>query len=1107
MKYKIPKSELSRLYAIIDMEAKSVGYWKIYEHLGEVQDSNKNFFCFNSEAHSDGVDKVGSLQIFNDNGSFKCHACGVKGNFNIYYKNYHNSEPGAYTEFMIDYLGLHKYLPNNDADEKNIQQMKKLYEAVQMKYEKSFGKVYVSSDDFKDLEQEDIAIPIELNNKYVKSLLGNKKITDYLLNERGISKHEIDKFRIGFCEEKKCITFPILNSNGKLVNIKGYAPWNKKFKWIFFYKGNPINPTPFINLTNSKIYIFEGEPDAYCAISSGFNSVTFGSAGNADVYKYFSTNDLVQIFGNKEIVICMDCDEAGRKAAVKLANQLHQFVKQIKIIDLDKREGNEYGLDPNKLVSVNGKNKRVEKDFTDFMKKNGFEANAVEKFKSLEKSTKVYNINVERKPVETYKVTLQEARSSKYFNGQGKIKLELVGCVSDWDSNSYKYPEEFIFTCGALREGKAQRKCGSCSIPTMKDFGKSHVEELTFKIVREKTGKDANNPYAIKCDEHNILGMIETKDSQKLYQMKKLAKIHTMCNEAEIVDKTHKGLMHVVISRDISESVQTYDNGDKKTSTADFSMDAYTFEKDLQPNKSYKINAIQTTSWNTGHAVLFVDNAVPLETSIDRFKMNNDVAHLLKMFRPREGESIQECLDRRYEVFSGAAGINGREDLILIMDLAFFGQTIIHNPQVLPGVPRGWVEILVAGDSRCGKSIIAKFLHKHYKMGELVGGSSAVTRTGLIGGIKYFKNKATIKWGKFPQNDHGLIIIDEFSTLSQTELSDMNFLRSDGAAVLGKIESGSAPARLNKIFLSNDRSWKTEDKKSYLYGIEMLKDLCYTDMVLARFDIATVVKQDDVVEFNSRYEQISTEFTEYQCQNLIKWGYSRTHKDIEFEDGISELLNEKQKYLLTKFHRSTQLINQEMRAKLIRLSTSLATMLFSTYYEDYNKLYVKKEHVEYISNFLENLYSNNNIGLKDYSELKWKSENLGDMTFMKNILKYVNVDSLLTFSEGTEKDICSYFMDYLIKVMDREMYIPLSNNDNEKKFGMKLFDLQPRFISLLSARNCIKKTRRGRYMKTEQFNRWLKGYINDKEKDDTNILEVESDKRILKNADDFRPGN
>jgi hypothetical protein len=226
-----------------------------------------------------------------------------------------------------------------------------------------------------------------------------------------------------------------------------------------------------------------------------------------------------------------------------------------------------------------------------------------------------------------------------------------------------------------------------------------------------------------------------------------------------------------------------------------------------------------------------------------------------------------------------------------------------------------------------------------------------------------------------------------------------------------------------------------------------------------------------------------------------------------FEEGLPELLNEKQRYLLTKFHRSTQLINQEMRAKLTRLSTSLATMLFSTLDDDHNKIYVKKIHVEYMTEFLEKLYSSKNLAMDDYSELKWKSESLGDMTFMKNILKYVNVDSLLTFTEGTEKDICNYFMDYLIKVMDREMYIPLANDDQDKRFGMKLFELQPRFISLLSARNCIKKTRRGRYMKTEQFNKWLKEFSEHEQRNDTtSVLEVKSNKRILKSADDFKPG-
>ena len=1106
-KYNIPKSELNRLYAVIDMTAKEYGYHNIYKELGEEQDeSNKNFKCWNASAHSGGTDNNGSLHISNENGAFRCYSCGIKGNLNKYYKEYHNDKSGAFIEYMIDTLGLQRYIPDNDNDDKNIELMKKLHKAVQMKYQDKFGSSYVSSEEVRNMVKEDTSVDIEINNKYVKDLIDSKEMTDYLAKTRNISKDEIEKYRIGYCAEKRCLTFPIINSNGLLTNIKGYNPLNPKYKWIFFYKGYPVTPTPINNFTGSKIYIYEGEPDCYCAISFGYNAVTFGSVANADINKYFSPEQCDQLFGNKEIVICLDSDETGVEAAKKLASQLYPYAKQIKIINLDKSKINPYGLDPDNVKEEADKKKRVEKDFTDFMKKNGFNENAKELFDVLERDTLVYTENKERIKRENYKVTLQEARSSRYFSTDGNIELELVGSVSDWDTNSYKYPTEFLVTCNSLVEGKMRSgACKSCIIPKIAGFENEGIREHIFKFVGKKKSKDFRNDLIVEVDEHNILGLIEVKDSLKQNHQKKLARINEKCSDVIIKDLKVNGLMHIRISRDITESVEISDSNVGLKGGSDFSMDAYMLEKDIHANKSYKFKAVQTTSWNTGHSVLFVYEAIPMQTSIDKFTINDESNEILCMFKPKEGQSIQEHLTYRYNVFGNAAGINDRDELFFMMDLAFFGQTEIHNEKVLPGISRGWVEVLIAGDPRCGKSVIAKFLHKHYKIGELIGGSSAVTRTGLVGGITFFKQKASIKWGQIPQNDGGIVIIDELSQMCEKELSDMNFLRSEGVATLAKIEHGTTSAKVNKIFLSNERAWKNEEKRNHSYGIQMIRDLCFTDMALARFDLATVVKKDDVKDFAAQYDKISTEFTEFQCQTLIKWAYSRTYRDIVFEEGFENLVKEKQEFLLTKFHDSTQLINQEMRAKLTRLATSLAAMLFSTPKDELTKIFVKKEHVEYIVDFMMKLYSHKNMGMDLYSELKWKSEKLGNMEFMANILKYVNVDNILSFTEGTEKDICNYYMDYLTMVMDRDLYIIKGNDDKSFSYGQRIYELTPRFIGLLLARNCIKKTNRGRYMKTEQFSRWLKEFAEHGIHNNTaDVLEVESNKHNIKSAKNIK---
>jgi len=277
---------------------------------------------------------------------------------------------------------------------------------------------------------------------------------------------------------------------------------------------------------------------------------------------------------------------------------------------------------------------------------------------------------------------------------------------------------------------------------------------------------------------------------------------------------------------------------------------------------------------------------------------------------------------------------------------------------------------------------------------------------------------------------------------------------------------------------------------------------------LARFDAATVVKAKDVSKFDSKYEQISSRFTSFQCQNLIFWAYSRRPNQVKYEDGFNDALNSGQDVLLKKFHPSSQLVNQEMRAKLARMAISLATMLFSTPVDNWECIFVKCEHVVYIVEFLTALYSHPNVAMDEFSNDKWRQAKLGDMEFMKNIMKYVSLDSILSIKEASEKDICCMFSDYLLRVSRSELYI-VDGKTNRVSSGYRSHEVNDKFIGLLTARNCIVKTRRNKYKKTEVFCDWLlarkrKG----KDAESSDILEVSGPKYDPArgfNPEEFKP--
>jgi len=1113
-KYKVKKSALKALFATAEMIMEN-NYHELFQRLGLRQGSNKNFHCVNEDAHSRGTDATPSMSVSNQNGQWHCFTCGIKGNFNSYWKEYLSHEHPSYTDFLIDFLDLNtsefmNFNAKDDEDlERNTKELKLLYTQLQDERLEKKGRPWILQGELTEMIKKLSTIEMAWLDQAVEDLLNCPEDVDYLYQTRRITEDVIKKYRLGRYYHDRSrrwkYVFPTINAEGDFINAKAYDPRseNPEFKWMHIFSGHEFGPVPINNFTQQKLYFFEGEPDLYCAISFGIEgAVSFGPMGKTDAVDVFGIDLAKQIFSGKEIVICFDAEEEAQANANKLAVSLYPFAKQIKILNLGISSINPKGLDETlthkitykkyKTQQVVEKIKRTEKDFTDFMKKNGFDENARKEFDAMVERTPVFVHDSERLKKKTSKVTLRESRMARYYSSKRTKELELIASVSDFNCNAYMYPTEFTASCRLTEDkSKAIGGCKTCKIGDLvsEDHPSCSENGITFKIVREKTKEQLLDPTCVELIDHNILGLIEVTDKQKNQHLKKVCGISENCRFCMISDGVPEKLLHVRLAKDLNEYREDKGEAAEIGASADIDVEAYIQgDADIYPNRSYKFLATQTTAWNGQHAVLYIHKSKPIETSVESFKMNQDVHDILTIFKPRPGESIEDHLERRYTVFSNAVGVTGRKELFFINDLAYFSPIEIKN-KMLPEVKRGWVEVLIAGDPRTCKTMISKFLHRHYKVGEVVAGSSGVSRAGLIGGVTYFKNKPQLSWGKVPMNDNGIIIIDEMSEIDVGVLTDLTDIRSEGVADITMVKSGKVSARTRKIMLSNPRPWKGEDEKEYNYGIQFLRDLCLQDRVLARFDIGFVVRRGDVDinEFESKYSEITTEFNEFQCRNLIMWAYSRKPEDIEFEKGFNEYVNKINIQMNEKFHSSTQLVNQE-RAKLVRLSVSLATMLYSTPEDDWNKILVTKKHLDYIVKFLDDLYCHPNMKMDQYSKMKKESEKIGNMNFMANICEHIDVRPLFREEEFNEKGLQQIFYDYLQKVEKNEMYIPDAKSDKLLSQGLRVYEGNQKLLGVLTARNCLVRTKRGTFKKTTMFNNWLEERIELGDKADKSYL-------------------
>lgn len=1118
-KYKLSKAQLKTLFASADMLMEGQ-YRDLYKRLGWREGGNKNFHCWNTSGHSDGVDSHASISLNDHTGQWICHTCDIHGNFQSYWTDYIKGGRYGdhYHDFIIDFLGMTKssfavpFAESFDDPKcfEYYEDLKKFYAKLEaLRKEKGQGN-YVLRDELVAMAKETAALPMKEMDDCVARLLKDPERMKYLEDERMVDESMIRSLRIGI-DERRRIAFPIINADGDLLNIKIYDPFNKdrRFKWQFKYKGRETCPTPMVNFTNNTLIFFGGEPDTYCAIGFGFNNaVTMGPERNADVVKTLGRERAKQLLTDKEIVICLDADDTGKTYAQKLAHSIYPFAKQIKIINLDQSSINPFGLNPtleHEVVTVKGKKKmkRDETDFTDFMKKNRFSDDAVKKFLDLIKNTDAYTENINRVKKTLYKVTLQESRMTKYFSPDESKELEVVAAVGEFNDSAYQYPDQFSLSCPQTGDPscKLYGSCKRCKVPIIPEFREKDC--IDFFLIKGDIPKEyIGYPGCIGVTATEILSLIECTKAQKEKVLKQLCGINPSCQMAKIRTTTPKKLLRVRLVRDVSEYDGVVIDGSAESTTIE--VDAYILgDTDIYPNRSYRFTGVQASSSQLQHAVLYIYKTEPIATSIENFIMDQDTHDMLKIFRPKPEESIEMHLGKRYDVLAHAAGVTGRRNLFLINDLAFFSSAEIDNKKLFPNLKRGWVEILIGGDTRCCKTLISKFLMNYYKYGEMISGSSAVTRSGLMGGIAFIRGKPTVSWGKLPMNDGGCVIFDELNMVSQEVLSDLTGARSDGIVDISMVNiDKKAPARTAKIMLSNARAWTGDRAPSFGSGMGFLKNLCLKDEILSRFDIAWIVKAGDVdpEKLEDSYRQPTTEFTSFQCRYLLMWGKSRKANQYEYEEGIERHINEGQKQLLSLFHPSTQLINQETRLKIARMAKSLAVMCYSTVEGDWEKVYVKKEHVDFIVRLLKRLYCHRNMGLDIYSKQQRNQEKLGNMNFMENIIKYIEPTSLLLEDEFSDKTLQQIFSDYLQRVWDGQLAIVDAKDDKMRTTRVQVNHGLPKLINTLVARKCLIRVRNV-YRKTAAFNEWLKDMIevnNDKEL--SNVLENpgnESDAQML----------
>lgn len=620
------------------------------------------------------------------------------------------------------------------------------------------------------------------------------------------------------------------------------------------------------------------------------------------------------LFHSREVNICYDIDKAGQNGMINVANNLEHVAATIRLLTLPITE------------PANG-------DVTDWVV--GYGATR-EDFLNLIEKTVPRNTLQDSDDNEVYDVPLHEASLAKYA---GK-RIRTAAVVAGKDLEPYIVPNRYVVRCAQANK----KRCLQC--PVGMAGGTLEVN--------------------IPNDSPNLMKLRGLPDTLQRKRMKEYAGIIGDCSvDIDVIDNVNIEDLVLIPELGWNDENQSYVT--RHVSIVDHGVLA---------GKSYVFTGITVPDASTQHAThLFYDREWS-EDDIDKFKITRDMLERLRVFQAEKGQTPREKMDEIVrDLSSNVTTIYGRNDVHIAVDMAY--HSVLKFSFDGRPLKRGWLEVLLFGDTRTGKTETVQQLMKHYRLGEFVTGEAS-SYAGLVGGLQQVNKRWQITWGKIPLNDRRLVVIDEASGLTQDEIANMSGIRSSGIAEITKIQTERALARTRLIWISNPRGGETVSAKTY--PVEYIPALIGKAEDISRFDLVVSSASDDVPTDIINQEnpaKVPHVYTSDLCHDLIMWVWSRKPEQVKFSHQAVNRIYSLSVEMGKKYSSEIPLVEgADFRVKLARMAAAWAARLFST--KDGELLLVRQSHVDAAAHFVDECYRKSSFRYLQFSEARAKeNEPLG----------------------------------------------------------------------------------------------------------------------------------
>jgi hypothetical protein len=737
------------------------------------------------------------------------------------------------------------------------------------------------------------------------------------LRDRGLTDEMMAAARLGYHEGR--ITIPVFDEASRVVNIRRYlpgAPGNLKMQNTPGY-GKPSVYRVKELVKHKRVWLCGGEMKAIVAgwmldqkpeLDCGAISITAGEGTWDHAWD--------ALLADREVFVCMDVDDPGRKAAKRLAAGLSRVARAVHIIRLPLDVAKHPKGDINDWVATEGA--------------------GPEQFALVMKSADAYKIDDDDAaskpdaPIE--RVELRRATDAE--NLHRRIETEAV--VTALETTPYLVPRVVRVMCT-----RDQPNCTSCPVMTT-----------------EPNADDGFTECEVPDTSAACLELVDSPRSQQRVAIRDALRIPP-CKVVEFVPRTH----HICRALQLAPQLTMRSEGGNNVSQPSVIVNA---EVDL--NVPYVFRGRLHSHPKTHQATLVFNGAAETQDSLSSFDPTDEQLAELKAFEPTEWslDGVQAKLDHLYDDLEhNVTGIYGRRLLHVMIDFAYFSVIGITFEGRLVN---GWTNVLIIGDSAQGKTEATTRAMEHYGLGERTECKNA-TVAGMLGGLQQIGKRWYVSWGVIPTHDRRLVILEEVKGAPVEVIARLTDMRSSGIAEIPKIERRRCHARTRLIFVSNPRSNRSMSR--YNYGVEAIQELIGGLEDVRRFDVAMVLASgmvtSDVIQKETG-RSVAHTYTADLNRRLVMWTWTRKPEDVKLEHGVQRAIATEGDSLCDQFTESLPLIDRgTVKLKLLRLAAALAARTHSVG-EHPRQLLVRECHVAAASYWLRTAYDDPAMGYGEYTK-------------------------------------------------------------------------------------------------------------------------------------------